>query len=244
MMSWCSEQNSRSKQPLSWQLPILCLPRTPFHSSKSLPTFALKSPEQRTLSLESICRRRLCRSQEASLLHFQPAELVRTYWRQWQTCPRLGALGTWCGLKDQLASSALFWQCKFWSWSQCQRGSAHPCSSQTRRGYSLLNLPLASLVQQSVLCWEQQYWCPAMLVPWPWVLSIVEDSLNSPALCKCSSMLLWGLLSPSFVFLTAWKKCPFTAASASQSKAWLYISTKSSALGDCQWTDNQLTWFL
>ena len=38
------------------------LPKTPFHSSKSRPTLALKSPKIRSLSLESTCYRRLCRS--------------------------------------------------------------------------------------------------------------------------------------------------------------------------------------
>ena len=41
-------QNSRSKCPLLLQLPIPCLPRTPFHSLKSCPTLALKSPEIRS----------------------------------------------------------------------------------------------------------------------------------------------------------------------------------------------------
>ena len=50
----------RGKHPLSLQLPIACLPRTPFHSSKTRPTLALKSPKVRSLSLESACCRRLC----------------------------------------------------------------------------------------------------------------------------------------------------------------------------------------
>ena len=47
------QNNSRSKCPLSLQLPIPYLPWTPFHSSKSRPTLALKSPKIRSLSLES-----------------------------------------------------------------------------------------------------------------------------------------------------------------------------------------------
>ena len=39
-----------------------CLSRIPFHRSKSRPTLALKSPKIRSLSLESTCCRRLCRS--------------------------------------------------------------------------------------------------------------------------------------------------------------------------------------
>ena len=61
-IGWCSEQNSRSKRPLSLQMPISCLPRTPFHSSKSRPSLSLKSLKMRGLSLESTCYRMFCRS--------------------------------------------------------------------------------------------------------------------------------------------------------------------------------------
>ena len=72
--------------------------------------------------------------------------------------------------------------------------AVRPCSSQTR-GYSLLHLLWGSRVLQSILHWEQQYRCPAELVPWLWVLSIIEVNLQSPA-----CMLPLGLLS-SLLFL-------------------------------------------
>ena len=63
--------------------------------------------------------------------------------------PGLWVLGTWNGLNDQLGSSAIFWRWKFWSWHRHQRGGARPCSSQTRREYSLLHPPWRSLVLQA-----------------------------------------------------------------------------------------------
>ena len=76
MTSWCSEQNSRSKHSLSLQLPIPCLPMTPFHSTESCPTLALKSPKISSLSLESTCCRRLCKVMVEGL-RFTPISACR-----------------------------------------------------------------------------------------------------------------------------------------------------------------------
>ena len=74
---------------------------------------------------------------------------MRTHWGQWQTCSGLGVFGTWCGLNDQLVSSAFFFffdKGSFDHEGRHQRGGARPCSILTRRGYSPPSVDLSIIV--------------------------------------------------------------------------------------------------
>ena len=108
---WCSEQNSKSQCPFSLQLPILCLPRAPFHSSKSRPTLVLKCPKNKKfvfgvnllqeimqIAVEDL----LCSSFSLQSWCIHNDDSAKRVVLDWSLRDN-----------DQLASFAVFWQRKF-----------------------------------------------------------------------------------------------------------------------------------
>ena len=73
--------------------------------------------------------------------------------------------------------------------------------------------PEGALFRKSVFRRGQRYQCPAELVPWPRVLSVSEDDLQILHGANVPASYLEVCCLLSFVFLTAWKRCPLTAAS-------------------------------
>ena len=63
-----TELQNQASVGIAVAVPVLCLPRTSFYSSKSRRILALKSPKMRNLSFGSTCCRRLCR--KSFLLEF------------------------------------------------------------------------------------------------------------------------------------------------------------------------------
>ena len=175
------------------QLPIPCLPRTPFHNSKSHPTLVLKCPKNKKFVFGVNLLQEIMQIAVEDLLYSSFS--LQSWCIHNDDSAKRVVLDWSLRDNDQLASSAVFWQRKFWSWNRHQAGCAWLYSSQTSRGYGLLHPPWGSPVRQSKLRWEQQHQYPVELVPWP---SVTENDHQSPAWCKCSGMLLWDLLSSSF----------------------------------------------